>query len=47
MKDWNPPIDMNVIKPAINPPQAAVLITFVWFLPTLKKIDPTQMDNTM
>lgn len=47
MKDWKPPIDIIVMKPAMKPPQAAVFITFVWFLPTLKKTEPTQMDNSM
>lgn len=40
-------MDMNVMKPAMKPPQAPRAKIAVKFVPTLKNMEPTQRDKAM
>lgn len=46
-KDGKPPMDMNVMKPDIKPPQAPRAKIAVKFVPTSKKMVPTHIDNAI
>lgn len=47
MKDGNPPMDMNVMKPDINAPHDPLAKIALKLVPTSKKIVPTQKDKAI
>lgn len=47
MKEGNPPMDMNIMYPDTNPPQAPRARIAEWLVPTSKKTVPTQIDTAI